>query len=147
VSDVEIIQLPFNLLDWRWRESGLELMLSSRPDIQIHVRSVFLQSVLLRDAAEWPAVSGINAVELHNTLNVLVKELQRGSIADLCLAYVRSFNWVNGVVIGMESKPQLTKNIDLFTKPPLSQKEVAFVQDSLPLVPEKLLNPACWPKI
>src|SRR5580704_4982878 len=40
-ADVRHIQLPFNLLDWRWREAGLLDDIAERPHVTIHARSIF----------------------------------------------------------------------------------------------------------
>ena len=60
--EVEHIQLPFNLLDWRWREAGIIAALEARPDVVVHARSVFLQGLLASgDASVWPVIDGVNA--------------------------------------------------------------------------------------
>ena len=139
--------MPYNLLDWRWREEGAENLLIARPDVEVHIRSIFLQSLLLRNSAEWPAIPNLDAAAVHDGLLGLVKELGRENIADLCLAYVRSFSWAKGVVIGMERTAQLAKNLELFENSPLTLEEFEMVRNSLPRVPEMLLNPALWPKL
>lgn len=144
---VQIIQMPYNLLDWRWREEGAENLLIARPDVEVHIRSIFLQSLLLRNSAEWPAIPNLDAAAVLDGLLGLVKELGRENIADLCLAYVRSFSWAKGVVIGMERTAQLAKNLELFENSPLTLEEFEMVRNSLPRVPEMLLNPALWPKL
>ena len=146
VSDVQIIQLPFNLLDCRWIKAGAAERLAARPDVEVHVRSVFLQGLLLRDPSEWPTVPHLDATAVHRAMNDLVAKLCRENIADLCLAYVRSVPWIDGVVIGMERKSQLAENAALFGNPPLTADDAELVWSSLPSVPETFLNPATWPQ-
>jgi len=50
----DLVQFPLNLLDQRFLASGLMADLAAR-DVEIHVRSVFLQGLLLADLQEVPA--------------------------------------------------------------------------------------------
>ncbi|MCE9523461.1 MAG: aldo/keto reductase [Alphaproteobacteria bacterium] len=145
--DVRHIQLPFNALDWRWRESGVIEALAKRPNVTVHARSALLQGLLAAGPdAHWPDLEGVDASEMHARLVRTARDLGRDSIADLCLAYVRAQSWIDGVVVGMESLQQLALNLALFKRPPLTQDEVAAVDASLPRATERLLNPALWAK-
>ena len=144
---VRHVQLPFNLLDWRWRNSDVVETLTRRGDVTVHVRSIYLQGLLAAgDQAQWPAINGVDAAALNATLQRLAGELGRDSVADLCLAYVRGQNWIDGIVVGMERAAQLASNLALFKRPALTSDEVQAVERALPLAPVQLLNPAQWPK-
>lgn len=45
------IQLPFNVLDHRWRTAGVPEALLRRPDVTVHARSCLLQGILVSEAA------------------------------------------------------------------------------------------------
>lgn len=142
--DVEHVQLPFNLLDWRWDRCVAALR--ARPDVAVHVRSVFLQGLLLqRDSKRWPPlIDGTDASEILSQLSCLASELGRNNVADLCVAYVRAFSWIDGVVIGVDSAQQLEELAALFAREPLTWPEVVHVRQKLPHASERLLNPALW---
>lgn len=143
--EVHHIQLPFNLFDWRWKEKGAVARLKARTDVTVHARSVFLQGILAaRDASVWPAIEGVDASELVTLIGKLAMEFGRESPADLCLAYVRSQDWIDGVVIGMETEAQLDANLRLSVKQPLPMEDRAWLETMLPRVPEQLLDPARW---
>jgi spore coat polysaccharide biosynthesis protein SpsF len=145
--DVSHIQLPFNLLDWRWRESGVIARIASRAHLAVHARSVFLQGLLAADSASvWPKIDGVNAPDLVDFLSELARQFERTSTADLCLAYARGQDWVDGVVVGMETEEQLEMNLRLSARPPLSAEDCAEIERRVPRVPAQLLNPADWPK-
>ncbi|MBI1212758.1 MAG: hypothetical protein GC190_14940 [Alphaproteobacteria bacterium] len=145
--DVRHLQLPFNLLDWRWRDGGVIEAIEARPDVTVHVRSVYLQGLLAAGPqARWPTISGVDAADLNFQLLDLTRTLNRESVADLCLAYARSQPWIDGVVVGMEHVSQLALNLGLFKRPPLTPEEALHVEETLPRAPEQLLNPAAWPK-
>jgi len=142
---VEHIQFPFNLLDGRWR--SVLARCAARPEVTVHVRSVFLQGLLAaNDPSLWPVIDNVDAKELVATIATLVRDLGRDSAADLCLAYVRGQPEIDGLVIGLETEAQLKANLELFAKPPLTAQDCAAVNASLPRLPEQLLNPALWPK-
>jgi spore coat polysaccharide biosynthesis protein SpsF len=146
--DVRHIQLPFNLLDWRWRASGFVDRLAHKPRVTIHARSVFLQGLLAaNDPAVWPQIPGVNAQALMQILTKLAAQFSRESTADLCIAYARGQDWIDGVVVGMENEEQLDSNLHLFLKPPLSPQACAAIDKQMPRVPEQLLDPAQWPRV
>jgi spore coat polysaccharide biosynthesis protein SpsF len=145
VPAVRHIQMPFNLLDWRW--NAVVECLATRSDVVVHVRSVFLQGLLAAgDASIWPAIDGVDAAAVLAAIGGLVRDLHRDSAADLCLAYARGQDFIDGVVIGLETEAQLDDNLALFARPALTSDEIAAVQARLPQLPEQLLNPALWPK-
>ena len=145
--DVQHIQMPFNLLDWRWRETGAIAAIEARAHLTVHARSVFLQGILAAGAAAvWPKIAGVDADALIRTLADMVHKFGRESAADLCLAYARSQSWIGGVVVGMETEDQLDANLHLCSRPPLSAEASAEIEATVPRVPEQLLNPALWPK-
>jgi aryl-alcohol dehydrogenase-like predicted oxidoreductase len=113
----------------------------------VHARSVFLQGLLATDdVSVWPVIEGFNPLSLTIRLNALVAEFKRESLADLCLAYARGQQWIDGVVVGMETEAQLDTNLRLCVQPPLSARDCDEIESRLPQVPEQLLNPALWPK-
>ena len=146
-TDVSHIQMPFNILDWRWRESGVIGRIQSRAHLTVHARSVFLQGLLAADdASVWPQIDGVNAPDLIDFLNELARQFERTSTADLCLAYARGQGWIDGVVVGMETEDQLETNLRLSARPPLSAEDCAEIERRIPRLPAQLLNPAEWPK-
>jgi spore coat polysaccharide biosynthesis protein SpsF len=141
---VRHIQLPFNLLDHRW--TAVLEQLAAREDLTVHVRSALLQGILPSlDPAVWPAIPGVDAPGLIATLSRLAQELGRRSVLDLCLAYVLGHRFVDGVVVGMETIAQLDEHLRVFAEPPLDEQELSLVRNTVPSVPETLLDPARWP--
>jgi aryl-alcohol dehydrogenase-like predicted oxidoreductase len=141
------IQMPFNILDWRWREAGMVSQMMRRRNLTVHAHSVFLQGVLASDdAAVWPNIDGVDAPALIAIIHDLAWELGRESAADLCMAYARGQDFIDGVVVGLETDEQLDLDLRLAVKRPLTYEECKLVDARVPRVSEKLLNPALWPK-
>jgi len=146
-ADVRHLQLPFNLFDWRWGESGAIEALRARPAVTVHAGSVFLQGILAAaDPLIWPRLPGVDAAGLISWLAESARAMGREDAADLCLAYARGQDWIDGVVVGMETQDQLERNLRLAARPPLSAEDCALIAQAAPRVPEQLLDPAQWPK-
>ena len=140
------IQLPFNLIDQRWREAGVPAAMRARDDVTVHARSLSLQGILAGDDSTlWPKVHGVDAEGTLYMLDTLAQLYGRLSIADLCLAYVRGQDWIDGLVIGMETEEQLDRNLALFGGEAMTADEIADIEPRLPRFPAALLNPALWP--
>ncbi len=145
--DIQHLQLPYNLLDWRWRDAGVMDRLRDRAHVTIHARSVFLQGILAADdPSVWPAIEGVDPSAIMAQIGALAEAFGRDGAADLCVAYVRGQRWIDGVVIGMETESQLDANLRLFLRPPLAAEDCAKIEALVPRVPAALLNPASWPR-
>jgi spore coat polysaccharide biosynthesis protein SpsF (cytidylyltransferase family)/aryl-alcohol dehydrogenase-like predicted oxidoreductase len=142
--DILHLQLPFNVLDRRWHKAGMPEAVSGRGDVTVYARSAFLQGILLKDSEHWPIIAGVNAREVVNQLDCLVREIHRENRADLCLSYVLAHKWIDSVVVGVETVEQLGTNLEAISRAALTESECAKVEAALPSVPESLLNPAQW---
>jgi spore coat polysaccharide biosynthesis protein SpsF len=141
---IQHLQLPFNVLDRRWKESGLTDALADRPDVVVHARSAFLQGLLLNSAEYWPAFGDYDAGLCVRRLRQMAQRFDRENVADLCLAYVRSQQWITSVVVGCETLLQLGEILNFFRFPKLTSLQSEELEDALPEAPDRLLNPLMW---
>jgi spore coat polysaccharide biosynthesis protein SpsF (cytidylyltransferase family)/aryl-alcohol dehydrogenase-like predicted oxidoreductase len=141
---IEHLQIPMNVLDWRWEADGFDRAVASRPEVVVHARSALLQGVLAHPAGRWPVVEGFQSQEYFRMLGRLAEEFGREGVVDLCLAYVRSLAWVTSVVVGCETMDQLEENLRLCRTPKLSREQCEHLRQALPQAPEEFLNPAKW---
>lgn len=142
--EIKHIQLPFNILDWRWKAADIPQLAQQRSDVVIHARSVLLQGLLIADSATWARLKNFNATLWLGKLDMLVKELGVESRTELCFAYVRAQPWITSIVVGVDTVSQLDENIKLFQKPYLTIDECQQVEAKLEGATEELLNPAKW---
>jgi aryl-alcohol dehydrogenase-like predicted oxidoreductase len=143
-SSIRHVQLPTNVVDWRWDEAAAALTL--RPDITVHGRSVYLQGLLVcGDHTLWPRIDGVQPGSVLSALGKLAAEMHCDGIDDLCVRYVRGLPWVHGLVLGMETRAQLGRNLTLMAREPLCPAQIDEVRRRTPRLPENLLNPALWP--
>lgn len=146
VPEITHIQMPFNLLDWRWDPVMPEVLAAkSARKLVIHVRSALLQGLLLSTGkVHWQKANMENSSGVMDWLAMRVADFQRASVADLCLAYVNAMPWVDGIAIGVDNMDQLVENINYFSYAPLRADEVDIVRKTRPLLLEATLNPAFW---
>ena len=143
--EVRHLQLPFNLLDFRWQDAAFQAARAARPEVTVYARSCFLQGLLVLNPDGWPAVPGVDAVALTRQVAALVGELGRADVPDLCLAVARAQPWIDSLVLGVEDVAQLDRNVARMNTPPLTAAALERVSAAVGRVPEALLNPACWP--
>jgi len=79
-----------------------------------------------------------------DSIKALKETLSRHSRADLCMAYVLAHDWVDSVVIGVETHDQLINNLKLVCEKPLDEKQCKLVEQQMGDVPLRLLNPSQW---
>lgn len=140
------VQLPCNLLDWRWDDmvSLIEKVKLSRPLI-VHVRSGLLQGLLVSNSeGAWNSAHVNDSTAIREWLSAQTISLGCSNVADLCMAYLRGLSWVDGIALGMENSIQVAENIRLFAKPPLNSHQISMLQTTRPLLSEQTLNPAYW---
>ncbi|TLU81988.1 MAG: hypothetical protein FDX21_10580 [Chlorobium sp.] len=147
-SEIHYIQLPCNLLDWRW-DSIIPKVVAAKASrkLIVHVRSALLQGLLPSKVDDhWHRANVENPIHVKNWLKNQVNSCQRSNVTDLCISYVNSLPWVDGIVVGMENMAQLKENINHFTKKKLSNVEVQAIQNTRPKLNNTTLNPAFWIK-
>lgn len=98
-----LVQAPFNLLDRRLAKTGWLGRLSDF-GVELHVRSVFLQGLLLQPAQDIPGPFSRkpevwkkwHAWLLHHGLHAL----------DACLTYAKSFPEISRIIVGVDNPSQ-----------------------------------------
>ena len=146
--EVEHIQLPINILDWRWQDSIQKIIdvKKIRP-LCIHVRSIYLQGLLnSSDLTHWSRAHVNEVKSVLTWLSTSTRLFGRSSTADLCVAYINAQPWVDGILVGMETVEQLEDNLNLFNKPPLDTLQVGELVRTRPFLSESSLNPFMWSK-
>jgi len=102
--DFDIVQCPFSLVDQRLVTSGW-LKKLKRYGVEVHVRSVFLQGLLLMPAMRLPA-SFKKWKSIWDTWEEWLLKNETSAL-EACLSYVLSFSEIDRVVVGIDSRDQL----------------------------------------
>lgn len=136
--DFDIVQCPFNLVDRRLSESGWLQRLKNK-EVEIHVRSAFLQGLLLMPKENIP-LKFAPWVELFGKWDTWLSNNSISAI-QACLAYPLSFSEVDRVVVGVDSVNQLKQIINT------AQKTMPSDLPDLQCEDENLINPARWSQL
>lgn len=134
--DIDLIQIPVNVLDQRLLSGGQLLRLRERA-VEIHVRSVFLQGLLLMEPANVPAYFSTIRPMLQSWRDALTE----GGMtpAEGAFAFVQSLD-VDVVLVGVENAQQLQSNQKDFSRAHDGQLDFRrFAMDN-----EAFLNPSRW---
>lgn len=146
LPDVEFIQMPLNVLDWRWDHLVPIIKEEKKKrNLVIHARSALLQGLFTSENYEhWTKANVSEPGAFIAWLAAQSEFFGRASVVDFCLAYVKSLDWVDGVVVGVESISQLEENIKILGGVGLSEEEIEQISSSRPFVGENTLNPSIW---
>jgi aryl-alcohol dehydrogenase-like predicted oxidoreductase len=133
---LDLIQAPVNVFDQRLVQSGALQRCRNR-GAEIHVRSVFLQGLLLMEPSELPAY-------FHRYADRLAKfgqfARQQGlAPAAAALAYVRNLPEADAIIVGANDHVQLLQLIDAFGQSPDGLDFAPFAETD-----PALLNPSRW---
>lgn len=133
---VELVQAPLNVIDRRLLNSGWLDKLASA-GVELHVRSAFLQGLLLMHRqnrpehfARWSSLFRMWDTWLATT---------GASAAQACLGFLGDFGGISRIVVGVDSVEQLEQL--LASGAPVG----ARLPDGLESDDELLVNPAQWP--
>ena len=137
----EIIQLPMNILDTRLYRNGVLTELNNQ-NIEIHVRSVFLQGLFYLTALELKE----NFSEVIPYLDRLrfISESANVSVAELSLLWLKSLEQVSKIVVGVDKLSQLHGHLETIQK----SVGTAYFDEALSIHfnNEQILNPSLWRK-
>ena len=134
----DIIQFPFNIFDQRILKKKTQLILKKRK-IEVHIRSIFLQGLLLMPYDKVPS-------KLKNSYPILKKwhtylNEQRVENLEACIKFISNYNFFKTAVIGFENYNQF---IDVVKKFNNVKKKKIFVDFKKFRVNTNIINPSKW---
>jgi aryl-alcohol dehydrogenase-like predicted oxidoreductase len=136
--DIDLVQLPFNILDGRLIDSGIFRMLQNK-GVEVHARSVFLQGLLLVDEQSRPSKfdrwKGLWKI-WHEWLND-----NQITALEATIRHAISMPEISKVLVGVDTKDQLEEIIIASNGSLPNVPKELFVNDA------DLLNPTNWGKL
>ena len=134
----DLVQAPLNILDRRMVSSGWAERIK-RSDCELHVRSVFLQGLLLIPACRRPLQFALWSDIWDEWDRWLIKTGL--TPLEACLRYVNSITTVDRLVVGVDSVEQLEEIVGS------ADGQLDELPMFNPLQDERLINPASWNKL
>ena len=111
--DLDMVQAPLNVFDRRLLESGWLLKLKEN-NIEVHVRSCFLQGLLLMSKEQLPP----KFKHSEKLFKKWFEFLNKNNISQLsaCLSFVNSCKGIDRILVGVQTKKQLEEIINVEIK-------------------------------
>ena len=136
---IDRIQTPFNLLDNELKRGDTYTEIKSKGKV-IDTRSVFLQGLFFKNTNTMPA----NLEPLREPLEKLkrIAASESLSIEELAIGYASSMNFIDNILIGVDSLDQLKKNMNVLLNS--ISKELVDEINSISIQNRNLLNPSLW---
>lgn len=133
--EFDVVQAPFNLLDRRLIESGWMSRLANS-GVELHVRSIFLQGLLLMPSSDRPVK--FNRWQAH--WSAYSDWLRSAELTPLqaCVRHSLSFPEVTRVIVGVDNSDQLRSIFEAASGPVPIPPSALQVHDC------DLLNPSVW---
>jgi aryl-alcohol dehydrogenase-like predicted oxidoreductase len=126
----DIIQVPYNYFDNRFKDHIIQLKKSG---CEIHARSAFLQGLFFMDTSN---LSSFFDEVKNEIFNLQLK--YRSELSKVLLNYVAAFDFIDHVIIGVESEKQLIANLQ-------KSKSTYPLPQCNRTVSELILMPSNWP--
>ena len=136
----DVIQLPMNILDTRLYRCGVLSKLFDR-EIEIHVRSAFLQGLFYLSKAELE--DGFkDVIPYLEKLKSISADIGL-TLSELSLLWLVNLKEVSKVIIGVDNVNQLKNHLDTLKK----NIESSVFEEALSIYyeNENILNPSLWP--
>jgi aryl-alcohol dehydrogenase-like predicted oxidoreductase len=130
----DIVQIPMNILDREFQKTGWLKRLKDN-GVEIHVRSVFLQGLLLMKYEE----QIVKFPKFKNTWDLYKNQLNKLEVSalDYCLGFIKGVKEVDEIVIGANSAYEMREIV-------ASQAVFNSVSIELASSDEKLIYPFNW---
>ena len=129
-----LIQIPFNLLDMRWK--------NLRQKNKIIVRSIFLQGIFFCKDKDIPIKIKPEVQKIKKKINFFIKRFKRFDSKDLFLSYVKYFNF-KGVIIGVDNEKQLRELFFYINQPGLKKNQIKEIENFFK-VSLNVIDPRKW---
>ncbi len=136
-DNINLIQLPFNLLDNASQRKEVLIKAKSK-GIEVHTRSVFLQGLFFQDLNQ---IKG-KLLEIKKDLSIIKGILGKEDMNDLALNYAYSKEYIDCVLIGVDNVDQLKSNINTIKN--CKTENFNHEIDNIIVKNNLLLNPVNW---
>lgn len=134
----DFVQVPFNLIDRRILQNNW-LKEQQHKNIKVHVRSIFLQGLLLLPYNRIPKKFHIES-EIWRTWHKWLEETSSTPLAT-CLNFVTSNPLIDGIVVGIDNLDHLIEIIKAYDESSLSSFPDIRSENI------RLINPSNWAQL
>lgn len=141
IEDMDMVQVPANMLDRRFHKAGVFDLALKRRKI-LYIRSVFLQGLLLSTIMDLPGRMSFTKPVIEQV--EMLADRMGVTKHEMALGYVQQRMPGSRVIFGAESPDQVRRNILLWAQGP-EKDFLGPVERHFPDVQDKILRPDLWP--
>ena len=131
-----IVQIPYNLLDKRFLISGWMKKMKDA-GVEIHVRSIFLQGLLLMSKSDRPEKFN-HWKEIWEVLHAWLLEYDITAV-EAAISFVMDNPYIDKIVVGVDNVQQLEEILSIILK-----RKIVHPPKSLHTSDVRLINPSQW---
>ena len=131
-----IVQMPYNLLDKRFLISGWMKKMNDA-GVEIHVRSIFLQGLLLMSKSDRPEKFN-HWKEIWEVLHAWLLEYDITAV-EAAISFVMDNPYIDKIVVGVDNVQQLEEILSIILK-----RKIVHPPKSLHTSDVRLINPSQW---
>jgi aryl-alcohol dehydrogenase-like predicted oxidoreductase len=136
--DLDFIQCPFNLVDQTIVQNKLLNYIKKRK-IEIHLRSIFLQGILLNSKLKNKKIFKIKS-NLFKKIEEF-KNINNANLLNINLRFIFSHDFFSNVVIGFDNFDNFEEVINIIK---IKEKKKLISQNLLLSNDERIINPYNW---
>ena len=141
-SLVDFMQLPFSIFDQRMREEGV-FDSAKHSKTQIHSRSAFIQGLILMSENEVPEFLS-EAKPIVKKIDELCNKYEISRIS-LAINFVKQFDVISHLVIGVDNLDQLQEDVAFFQKD-FPTNILDEISQHFKNIDAKVVMPSLWSK-
>lgn len=134
---IDLIQLPLNVFDQRLIHTGYLQKIKGR-GIEIHVRSIFLQGLLLMDVKKLNSFFSPFTSHLKNYFDIIAQHAL--SPLQSAILFVKQINEIDRIIVGVTSASELADIISAYNNIIDKKIDFSFAATS----DEQFINPVNW---
>ena len=140
-SEIEAIQVPFNLFDQRFLRSNF-FDNAKDQGVGIFTRSSYLQGLITMQIEDVPQHLA-SIIPYKRKLEFLSKENDMSTL-ELALKFVLGLKEINSVIVGIEKCKQMVENIEMCKSHPISNTLFNEILNEFDSIPERVIDPRKW---
>ena len=142
---IDLIQLPLSIYDQRFLINGSINKLSAE-GIAIHIRSIFLQGLILQAVENWPDFLSSEFKNHHRNIQLDLKK-RNYSMLETVLRFSNSFKNIEAILFGITSNQELITILETWNTIKNNKNNKFLINDlNLQWNNYKDIDPREWPK-
>jgi aryl-alcohol dehydrogenase-like predicted oxidoreductase len=143
--DIDLIQLPFNVLENRWNKIIKKIYKARANGKIIQVRSIFLQGLLLTsDKKLWSKANCSNPLKIFEWLDNNLKKTKSRNLQSFLINYILSTDWIDSIVIGFNQKAEFKNFVNNLNNRKINKNLLNEIEVNKLHLNEKIINPVKW---